>query len=453
MIIRKFFPPISLPILFFAAIICLGSILLHTSFCRTGQDISWIDAFFTATSATCVTGLSVVDTGSFFSTGGQTVIFGLIQLGGLGIMTFASLALYLHRNQVSITDRLAVGQTLLNDTSFHLGRFLIRIVMWTFIFELVGAILLWLLEPGRFTPFSALFHAVSAFCNAGFSLYPDSLVQFQGRWGINVVFMVLIIFGGLGFAVLAEFSAFIPGRRRERYHRGRHRFSWYAQMVVKSSLFLIVVGAIAIFCAESIGNNSSLNGFGSLLTAFFQSVTSRTAGFNTVPIETMTNVSLLFMVILMFIGGAPGSCAGGVKVTTFRTLAAYLISQMKGREQVVVNKIAIAPESVSRALILVIFSATMVFVTTVVLMMTEGGNIPHQEARGLFLEILFETVSAFGTVGLSIGLTAKLSGFGKIIIMILMFVGRLGPLILLAAVQEIGREKLFRRPEEQILIG
>ncbi len=168
------------------------------------KPLSWTDAFFTATSAACVTGLVVVDTGTHFTRFGHIIILLLIQIGGLGIMTFASLAFYLWRQRVSFIDRIAVGQSLLHDSAFNLGKFLTRLVAWTFLLEFLGATLLFIQSPNRFSPFSALFHAVSAFCNAGFSLFTKSLMDWQGDWSINIVFILLIILGGIGFSVLVE---------------------------------------------------------------------------------------------------------------------------------------------------------------------------------------------------------------------------------------------------------
>lgn len=453
--IRKIFPPISLPVIFFGLMICLGAALLHHQYSFSGEDISWTDAFFTATSAVCVTGLTVVDTGSFFSTFGQGVILFLIQAGGLGIMTFASLTFFLWRRRISLTDRIAIGQSILHDQTFNLGYFLLKMVVWTLLLEIGGAITIFLAAPDAVSPFSAVFHAVSAFCNAGFSLYSDSLVGWKGAWGVNLVIMFLIIAGGLGFSVLVELQA-VASRKlgaAARIAGPRQGLSWYATTIIKTSLLLVVAGWAFIYLAEYIGFRGSTPVPEALLTALFQSVTCRTAGFNTLDISGMTNISLLVMILLMFIGGAPGSCAGGIKVSTFRVFCAFVYSQLKGGGQVVVRNFAIDPKDVSRALILIIFSAVVVFCATMILSITEGGHIPHPEARGLFLDILFEVVSALGTVGLSTGLTMKLSLAGKWTITALMFIGRLGPLVFLAVLQELHREKLFLRPEENILIG
>ncbi|MDH5297489.1 MAG: ATPase [Desulfobulbaceae bacterium] len=451
--IRQSLPPYALPIIFFGLVILAGTLMLHNQASHVAGPISWTDALFTATSATCVTGLSVVDTGTTFSRFGQNVILALIQLGGLGIMTFTGLAFYLWRHHVSLSDRIAVGQSLLHDPTFHLGRFLIRITLWTLAIETTGALLLYIQDPGGFAPYSALFHAVSAFCNAGFSLHSNNLMAWRGNWGINLVFILLITLGGIGFSVLVELQEYAAGGFQRTVRNQGRRLSWYAQVVIKTSLFLVIAGWLAIYVAEFVGFNRQLPAAESILTALFQSVTCRTAGFNTIDIGQMTTVSLLIMLALMFIGGAPGSCAGGIKVTTLRALTAFIQAQLKGRRQTVIGRFAVAQDAVNKALILIVFAFGIITCATLLLSITEGGDIPHPETRGLFLEILFEAVSAFGTVGLSTGLTPKLSMAGRWIITLLMFIGRLGPIVFLVAIQSFQKKLFYNWPEENMLIG
>ena len=449
--INKLFAPISLPIIFFIAAIIAGTILLHGSFSNQSTEISWIDAFFTATSAVCVTGLTVVDTGNIFTQTGQTILLFLIQLGGLGIMTFSSLAFYLVKKKVSLTDRITVGQNLLYDSKFHLGKFLVQLIAVTLSIEVIGALILIVLEPYNFSPFSALFHSISAFCNAGFSLYSDSLTRFKGDWPVNLTFMALIILGGVGFAVIVEGKSILWSLLK-RKGRGI-KSSWHFGIVIKTSLFLVGIGWLYLYFAEFISYKKYLPFHEAALTSLFQSVTCRTAGFNTLDISSMTNASLVFMIFLMFVGGAPGSCAGGIKVTTFRALSGFIWNQIKGREQVVIGSYAVDKESINKSLTLLFFSLVIIFGCVIALDFTEGGDIPHTQARGYFLEILFEAVSAFGTVGLSAGLTAKLSPIGKIIVIFLMFVGRLGPLVLLGSLQSFRTKLVYSRPEEKLSIG
>ncbi|MEW6218833.1 MAG: potassium transporter TrkG [Thermodesulfobacteriota bacterium] len=443
--------PLLLPILFFALMILAGTVLLHSPWSAAGSRIGWLDALFTATSATCVTGLTVVDTGTAYSPFGHGVILVLIQAGGLGIMTLTSLIFYLWRQRVSLTDRIAVGQSLLHDPSFRLGSFLVRLVLLTVLIEAAGAILLHLLAPAGFPPFAALFHAVSAFCNAGFSLYASNLMDWRGAWGINLVVMALIILGGIGFSVLIEGQSLLASRLRREWPRRRP--SWYAGVVLSTSAFLVVAGAGGLYLSELGGQPASRPWDETILAALFQSVTCRTAGFNTLDIGQMTNISLLIMIILMFIGGAPGSCAGGIKVTTCRTLWAFTRAQLRGRRQAVIGRFAVNSATHSRAIILFVFASGIISIAAFLLTVTEGGTVPHPQAGGIELDVLFEAVSAFGTVGLSTGLTPKLSVAGKLIITALMFVGRLGPILFVAAMQSVQEPELFTWPEDDMLIG
>jgi len=449
---KSLFTPFSLPVYFFSLTIMAGTVLLHHPISLAKGPITWIDALFTATSATCVTGLIVVDTGSFFSPFGQSVILVLIQLGGLGIMTYTSLVFYLWRKKITITDRIAVGQSLLHDPTFHLGKFLQQLIIAVLIIELLGAIVLYFLDPHFFSPFSAVFHSVSAFCNAGFSLFSQSLMPWRSSWTVNLVFIILIILGGLGFAVLVElkqaFSFTFYNSRKPRY-----KISWQSQVVLSTTAFLILFGWITIFWAEFFGQRHNLSLSEHILTSLFQSVTCRTAGFNTLDIGHMTHVSMLIMILLMFVGGSPGSCAGGIKTTTFRGLLALAVSNILGRKQCVIGKFALDEKSLNKVITLVIFAIVLIFTSTLLLLISEGGDLPHPEAKGQFLEILFEVVSAFGTVGLSTGLTPKLTFWGKCIIIFLMFVGRLGPIVFLTLLQSWQTKERFSWPESSLLIG
>ena len=447
--------PFFYPILYFGIVILLGTLLLHSSPSIVQGPFSWVDALFTATSATCVTGLIVVDTGTFFTGFGQAVILCLIQLGGLGIMTVTGTIFYLWRHRVSLTDRVAVGRSLLHDPGFNLGRFLSQIIIWSLTIEILGALLISLQFPDSFPPLIALFHAISAFCNAGFSLYNTSFMAWQGAFWLNLTFIVLIIVGGIGFSVLVELRAWLTARVFfQKKNRRKVRLSWYTMVILKNTTFLVVVGAIAIYLAEIAVPGSDRTAGNSMLPALFQSVTCRTAGFNTLDIGRLTNVSLLIMILLMFIGGAPGSCAGGIKVTTARTMVAFIWAQLRGStEQAEVGRFAIDRPTINKALILVVFAGVIISTGVLILNITESGGVPHPRARGLSLEILFEAVSAFATVGLSMGLTPHLSTAGKAVIIVLMFIGRLGPILFLSAIQSYEKENLYEKAEESLLIG
>lgn len=455
---RRFVSPLTLPIYCFLGAILVGAAVLKQDFCLAGEQISWLDALFTATSAVCVTGLVVVDTGSHFNVLGQSIILLLIQLGGLGVMTYSSLALYLWRRRVTLTDRIAVGQNLLQNPNFHLGRFLLFMALVTLLIELVGAVSLWLLDPAGFAPFQALFHSVSAFCNAGFSTNADSLYAWQGSLGVNLVVMTLITLGGLGFAVLNECA--VVGLNRSGLRKSKVRsLSFHARIVLRTSALLVLAGAVWILLMElphwlridSPVDPDTLGG--SVLAAFFQSVTCRTAGFNTLDIASMTNVSLLMMIMLMLVGGSPGSCAGGVKTTTLRAVLAFLGAQIKARPQSVLGTRALDRDTMNKALTLSIFALGLVVVSTLLLNISEGGDTPHSARRGDLLEILFEVVSAFGTVGLSTGITQSLTAFGKWVLMVLMFTGRLGPIVFVSVLQSWHKPRHYSWPEESLMIG
>lgn len=446
-------PPIVYPIIFFIIVILSGAVFLHSSEKNKIDSISWTDSVFTATSAACVTGLAVVDTGSYFTLFGKIIILCLIQIGGLGIMTFTSLSIYLWRRRTTITDRISVGQMLLHNPQFNLGTFLVEIVLWTFIIEVLGALLLFGVAPDSFTPFSALFHSVSAFCNAGFSLFSDSLVQWKGKWGINLIFIILIVTGGIGFSVFLEIKDYLERLLKKQNFKPGKNLSWHAEIVLKTTLFLILMGWVSLYLTEFVGYKRMMATDDAILTALFQSVTSRTAGFNTIDIGQMTNISLVIILFLMFIGGAPGSCAGGIKITTFRVLVAEIWSQLNGKKQAVIGKFAANEAVVKKAMVLFILSILIIFFSVFLLDFTEGGDKPHQMVRGQFLEILFESVSAFSTVGLTTGLTPNLTTPGKWIIIFLMIIGRLGPFVLIGALQSVKDTQYYKLPEENIMIS
>lgn len=448
---KRIVTPFSLPIYAFGLAVALGALALSHPACLTNGSIRPIDAVFTATSAVCVTGLIVVDTGSFFTPLGQTVIMVLIQLGGLGIMTYTSLALILLRRRISLTDRMAVGQSLLHDPSFDLRHFLFIVVTGALALEAMGCLALWALDPRGFHFFSAAFHSISAFCNAGFALQADSLMRWHNDVGVNLVFMVLITVGGLGFTVVNELVHKAADRARGRKVK---RISFHTRTVLSTSVLLVLVGAGAIFLGELFGpGKTGVPMHERMLHALFQSVTCRTAGFNTLDVSVMSNVALVFMMMLMYVGGSPGSSAGGTKTTTFRAVAGFVVSQLKGRSQTVVGNRALDQETMNKALTLTIVAGLTVALATLVLSITEAHMGAEDLHRGTFLKLLFEVVSAFGTVGLSTGVTPKLTDTGRAIIIMLMFVGRLGPILFLTALQEWQTKPRYAWPEEGLMIG
>lgn len=459
---KTFILPFTLPIACFALAILAGSLLLWADFSHPGRPLAYLDALYIATSSVCVTGLASVDPASTFSTPGLAVMMVLMQLGGLGIVTYGSLIIIMLRQRVSLTDRLAVGQALLNDSSFHLGRFIQRLVCMVLLIELAGALCLYLMEPEAIGPFRAAFLAISAFCNAGFAPWADNLAGWREHLGLNAVVMSLIVLGGLGFAVLDEAALYCRGfflRLRLKLAGAaalppRPALSFYARLVVRTSLALILGGAAFFWFAEYFTNNTDYHDAGqTLLPALFQSVTCRTAGFNTVNIGGLTDITLLAMIFLMLVGGASGSCAGGIKISSFRVLLGFIRASLRGRAQVSVAGRGVSPKVLNRLFTLLTFAGLTVALGTFALTLTEGGNHPHGQTPFQALDLFFETVSAFATVGLSTGVSPLLSDSGKAISCLLMFIGRLGPIWLVTTLQQLHCDRAYRLPDTDLPVG
>ncbi len=440
----------------FLAFIFLGTGLLLTPWATHSGHISFIDALFTATSAVCVTGLVVVDTGNYFTGFGQGLILGLVQVGGLGIMTFSVFFYMLLGAKVSLKQRLVV-----QNSFSHYGRYgksdvvslLSSIFLYTFLIEGVGALLLffcWSKDyPFSVAWFYAAFHSISAFCNAGFCLFSDSLVRYRDTWCVNFVILALIVAGGLGFIVLQDIINLVT----KRNGKVRPRLSLHSKIVLSSTLFLIVGGAVLFFVLEIDNVLVGVPVGGKVLSSFFQSITCRTAGFNTVDLYYLANPTLFIFIILMFIGASPGSCGGGVKTINAAILVIMAKNRLKGNDEGEVFKRTIPRETLSQAITIIISAVVLISIIACLLMISETGHHPHPETRGKFLEYLFETVSAFGTVGLSMGVTSKLTTVGKVLIIVMMFLGRIGPLNLAYSLARRGGKKKFQYGEEKVLIG
>ncbi len=473
----RWFSPITWPVLSFAVVIFFGSIVLSMPFSwAEGQSLSYIDALFLSTSAVCVTGLASVDVGTVLSGAGLTILLLLIQLGGLGITTYTSLVFILWRNRVPFSDRLAVHQALLNKDILDVRTFIWQVVLLVIGVEGAAAILLYLHDPVLFHPFSAVFHAISAFCNAGFSLYADNLMRFQGDTAVNVIIGASIILGGLGFAVLHEiirvFYAYVCNAFRRlgfcaqcasplSYdHISKNpvrplNIDRYSRLVLVTSFWFVVVGALFLMLLEwphAQEGEGAGTGWTLILTSFFHSISARTAGFVTMDLALLSDASILVIVALMFIGGAPGSCAGGVKITTFRVLVGFMRTQVSGEKDVLVRDRAIPDETVRQALTLFFFGALTVALSVILLCVSENIFRIHESHTPL-LPLLLETVSAFGTVGLSMNLTPHLSDVGKIIIMLNMFIGRVGFISLLTALQSLRPSRKYFYPTTRMPIG
>ncbi len=442
--------PAHLMIASFAFTICVGAVLLMLPIAtKTGAKIPFIDAFFTATSATCVTGLIVKDTASYFSRFGQMVILGLIQIGGLGIMTFSvSLSLIL-RKRIQMRQQVVMKDVLNQDTMSNIKDLVLFVIKMALIFELIGAVLLFFAWKGRFfsniftTAYHSLFHSISAFCNAGFSTFSDSLMQFSADISTNLIICFLIISGGLGFMVIKDLLDHLKNLFKRRGKKVL-RLRIQTKVVLGMSLFLIIFGAVAIYAMEQGRSLSSLSSEGKMLIPFFQSVTTRTAGFNTCDISRLSVSTLFCMIIFMFIGGSPGSTAGGVKTTTISVLWFTIKSGLRQKENVESFKCTIPYEIIQKSVTVLAYSLFIIVMFALVLM--------HIEQKG-FLDVLFETVSAFGTVGLSTGITPQLSAEGKLLISLLMFIGRLGPLTIAYAFIRDKKPARYKYAEESVMIG
>ncbi len=437
----------------FGATILAGALALLLPWAHAAGKISFLDALFTSTSAVCVTGLVVVNTGSDFTRFGQIVIMLLIQAGGLGIMTFAALMFQFLGKRMSLKSQaLLHGSFFQQDIGINFRAMFRRILWLTAITELVGAALMFVaLRPQAShigeACLSALFHAVSAFCNAGFSLYDDNLVELRHNYLFTTTIMVLIVIGGLGHTVAHEVWRRLEYRfsRQRSPEDTRPRLSVHSQVVLRVSGILIVGGAVGLLVLGLTAAETSWGG--RLAAALFQSVTARTAGFNTVDIGLLPASSLMLLVILMFIGGSPASCAGGIKTTAFAISWAELRARVLGETEVRLMDRRIPTETLWRVSLLIRLALLWNIAGVLLLLVTEGGR------PGMGLErVLFEQISAFGTVGLSTGITDKLSAPGKLWIIVTMFVGRLGPLTM-AMWFFTPKPGHVRHPEGKVMIG
>lgn len=427
----------------FLIIIFIGAILLSFPISSSsGVSIGFLNALFTSTSAVSVTGLAVVDTGSDFTIFGQIIIMILIQLGGLGFMIYGVMIAVALGKKIGLKHRLLIQESTNSNKIQGLVKLSLNIIFISMIFETLATIILtirWWSEMGFMKAFYyAVFHSISSFNNAGFALWSDSLSGYVGDPIVNIVITMLFIIGGIGFTVIVN----VYQKKKWR------KLSLHSKIVIFTSLILSVVGFIVIFILESFNPSFNTLSFEDKLWAsYFQGVTPRTAGFNTIDIASMMAASQFFIVFLMFIGASSGSTGGGIKTSTFVVLVLAMYSIIRGRSEVSVFKRKIGNDIILRALAVIIISLGLVLLVTFILTLTE-----HALQKD-FLEILFETTSAFGTVGLSMGLTPELSPIGKIIIIFAMFVGRLGPLTLAFALSKTRKTSKIKYAEEKILIG
>ena len=432
----------------FVGVILLGALLLMTPFATAERGIRFMDAVFTMTSAVCVTGLIVLDTPKDFTIFGQLVILAGIQLGGLGYSTMATLLLLALGRGIGLRQRMMMMEVLSTLSMEGLVRFVKIIVIITVIIEGAGALLL----AGRFAfdmdPLHALyfgiFHSVSAFNNAGFSLFSENLLAYRGDLLVNLTISLLIILGGLGFLVFRDIL--------DNLHGKRFRFSTHTKLALVVSGLLIFGGMAGIWGFE-VHNDQTLGPlpFGEqVMVAYFHSVSARTAGFNTVDLSLLSKPALYLLILLMVVGGSPGSTAGGIKTTTFGIIVTSIWSTLRGRVDVMMFHRRIPQDVVTKAFVLAALAWAMVTTFTMLLSYSESYD---------FLRILFEVASAAGTVGLSTGnggvlsLSALFSDFGKGIIILTMFLGRLGPLALGLFAVRTHEEMRYRYAEARVVIG
>lgn len=439
-------------LLSFMMVILTGALVLMLPFTTVARDgMHFLDALFTATSAVCVTGLIVVDTATYFTLWGQLVILVLIQIGGLSIMAISYFTLFSIRQKVSVQDKLLLSYMLNENNISLLSRRLRTIIMSTFIIEAIGT--LFLLLPFRQTAGNwsealllAVFHSVSAFCNAGFSLFTTSLEEFLGNPAVNFTIALLIIAGGISFAVITDFFRILKLRIRALFipvAGAREMMTLNTYVVACITPVLIITGMLLFYGLEHNATLASLPLGQQYLGAFFQSVTLRTAGFNTIPIGDLTTTTLLVMMPFMFIGAASGSTAGGIKINNLAVMYGYLKSILLNRDSVTIRRNSLSRTQVNKAFLVFLFGVFSITFGTIIMSATEDAGLAN---------IMFEVVSAFGTVGLSTGITAALSAAGKIVIVVLMFIGRLGPLTILAAAAQPEKRIRISYPRGDVML-
>lgn len=427
----------------FAGLILIGTILLMMPMAsKSGRGLDFVNALFTATSAVCITGLVVVDTANNFTLFGQLVILILVQIGGLGIMTTATLVFLILGKKITLKERLIMQESLNQFNLSGLVRLTKHIILFTIIIETIGAILLsfrFSLDYGiKKGIYYGIFHSISAFNNAGFDLIGNykSLTQYVEDPIVNLVIMGLVVIGGLGFSVIDDVIT----------TRNFHRLSLHSKVVLTTTGILLCVGFVLFYILEFTNPKTlgALTPSAKVLAAAFQSVTSRSSGFVTLNIKNMTTASIYLTLLFMFIGASPGSTGGGIKTTTFTVIIMIIHTIFTGKEDVEIYERRISTDTVFKAVAIAVMSMILLITSLFVLTMTESLS---------FLEILFEAVSAVATCGLSLGATVKLTKIGKILIMITMFTGRFGPLSLMLVLAGRKKKVSLKYPEERILLG
>jgi trk system potassium uptake protein TrkH len=447
--------PARVSIAWYLGLIVLGAMLLAHPMCqgKIEDPISSLDAVFTATSASCVTGLAIRSTEYDFNFVGQLVILLLIQLGGIGIMTVTTFVMTEFGSRPGLRQRAVVSATLGGDDENDLPGLIRSVLAMTFFFESAGFLILFVRnlfhESMGDAAWNALFHSVSAFCNAGFSLHDDSMVRYQTDPVVNVAISLLVIIGGLGFPVISDIRRNWHGPMRERLSR----LHLHSKFMLIGTLGLLSLGTIVVLVFEWNGVLKDLPLATRPMVAFFHSMSCRTAGFNSVDLGQLTNAMIFISVLLMMIGAGPCSTAGGFKVSTVMVLLAETFSTLRGRTEINMFGRRIPRKTVERAISAAMVFAVIAVIALSVLLMLDQSNKPHSESQGVFLDATFEVISALATVGLTLGYTTELSEAGRWVVIVLMFIGRLGPITAFIAISRTPRKDPIRYPEESPVIG
>jgi trk system potassium uptake protein len=447
--------PARVSVAWYAATITIGTLLLLQPWSYTDQrsPITALDAAFTATSATCVTGLAVRSTGGDFSWFGQMVILVLIQVGGVGIMTVTTYLAFQLGGRLGLRQRAIITETLGAGEHADIRWVLGRVLRLTLLFEGVGALLLFVRFLFDLSPYDALwhavFHSVSAFCNAGFALHDDSFVRYQGDWMVNLTLMLLIIAGGIGYPVIIDLNR----NWQDSWHDRWNALSLHSKLMLVGTGILLVFGAVMFLVLEWDGVLRGMSLPRRFLVACFHSTTCRTAGFNTIDVGALSSAMLFLSILLMAVGAGPCSAGGGFKVSTLVILVLRVWTSFRGRRQIHVSRRMISEIAVARAIATASgFTAVAIISLTVLLVVAPVGR-PYSVLGGDFMDKAFEVVSALGTVGLSTGITPNLNGAAQIVIILLMFIGRLGPISAFIALSQGERKQAIEYAQEEPLIG
>ncbi len=447
--------PARASLVWYLGLIAIGALLLAHPVCHRSKEkpVTPLDATFTSTSAVCVTGLVVRSTEHDFSIFGQTVILILIQLGGIGIMTVTTYVMFHLGGRENLRRRLVLSAAVGTNSNTDLKWILRNVILFTLVFEGAGFLLLAVRNMFDYEPhlalWHAIFHSVSAFCNAGFALHDNSLIRYQGDPLVNATVSILVVVGGIGFPVMLDLLDNWHGPWGKRWHR----LSVHTKMMLIGTATLLVLGTASFLILEWDGVLDGMPYWKRTLVALFHSVSCRTAGFNTVDIASLTNAMLFISILLMIIGAGPCSTAGGFKVSTISVLVLRAWATFRGYTRVQFARRTIPHESFERAAATALLFSVIAILALTILLVIEQSATPHPQSQGLFLDAAFEVVSALGTVGLSTGMTSHLTDPGRVIVILLMFFGRLGPISVFIALSRSERHDPLEYPGEEPLIG